>query len=90
MKVEIEYLRALVHKQLKEKYGENVEFSLKQIGKLLCGDEWKLAKRPLSQEFLEHVSFNERNSYHAVLYLQLVRLETNTRLQYLRKEKKIY
>ena len=51
-------------------------FNVKEIGEILCGENWELALHPFSREFLENVAFNGLTSMRAIIWLQLKSLES--------------
>ena len=43
------------------------EVTVKTVGLFLCGMDAELANQPFSQEFLENVAYNSKESMHAIL-----------------------
>jgi ribosomal protein S8 len=53
------------------------KISEEYLGLFLCGVNYELAENPFSKEFLENVAYNSKDSFHAVLWLQLNYREKN-------------
>ncbi len=49
----------------------DTEPTVRRIGQMLCGQNWKLAEKPFSREFLENVQHNGPSSFKLVIWLQL-------------------
>lgn len=47
------------------------EVTVKRVGSLLCGENWHLAEKPFSLEFLNNVKYNSLRSMPCILWLQL-------------------
>lgn len=65
-----DYLEERVTEVLSEYFGRNTMPTVENIGKMLHGINWELAKDPFSKEFLENVAYNASESFYLVLYLQ--------------------
>jgi hypothetical protein len=64
------YLEERATEALSKYFGVNTMPTVENIGKMLHGMNWELAKDPFSKQFLENVAYNSSESFHLVLYLQ--------------------
>ena len=71
----LEYIENKVEIYLSGYFNKKTEVTIKKVGQLLCGSNWKLAKNPTSKEFLENVAYNSPDSMILILWLQLKALE---------------
>jgi hypothetical protein len=71
MEETIKYLQTELKESDSFKY---CEMTTEDIGYVLCGENWELAKEPFSEEFLCNVAYNNTSSYQAVILLQLWKL----------------
>ena len=67
----LQYLQVKVDYVLNEYFNEPRDVTVENVGKMLCGVNWELAKKPFSKEFIENVAYNTTNSFYLVLWLQL-------------------
>ena len=67
----LQYLQVKVDYVLNEYFNEPRDVTVENVGKMLCGVNWELAKKPFSKEFIENVAYNSTNSFYLVLWLQL-------------------
>jgi len=66
-----DYLTKEVSTILEEMGYTNTTPTIKLVGRVLCGENWKLAENPFSQAFLENVAYNSDNSFKLIIWLQL-------------------
>ena len=66
-----DYLTKEVSTILEEMDYTDTNPTVKLVGRVLCGQNWKLAENPYSQAFLENVAYNSNVSFKLVLWLQL-------------------
>ena len=66
-----ETIRFLQAELKKSDLFKHCEMTTEDIGNVLCGINWELAKKPFSEEFLCNVAYNKPESFQAVMLLQL-------------------
>ena len=49
----------------------HMQVNVETVGVWLCGENWELAKKPFSKQFLMNVAFNGPDSLCGILWLQL-------------------
>lgn len=65
-----DHLEEMATIALSKYFGVNTMPTVENIGKMLHGMNWELAKDPFSKQFLENIAYNSKESFHLVLYLQ--------------------